>query len=146
MAVGLRCTLAAQGEDGRAAKLASLGSRRGLHRSKLGGGQRRFLRSRRSANARWCLRCVGGSALARESAAMSGHWQQQMGVGTSLRRAADASARAARSRPGVEVGGGSGACFARHTPRVAQGKVGGGAAVHASLASLGLLSSAMVGC
>jgi hypothetical protein len=50
------------------AKRALLGSRCGLQRAKLGGGQRHFLRSRRSACARWHLRGVGVSALARESA------------------------------------------------------------------------------
>ncbi len=45
MAVGSHCALAAQGKDGgRAAKLASLGSLRGLHRVKVGGGQWRLLR------------------------------------------------------------------------------------------------------
>jgi hypothetical protein len=44
MAVGSCCALAAQGEDGGgAAKLALLGSRRGLRGEKLGGGQRRLL-------------------------------------------------------------------------------------------------------
>jgi hypothetical protein len=47
---------------------------------------------------------------------------------------------------GEGVGGGSGACFAWLMSRVAQGKVGRGAAALASLVLLGLLSSAMVGC
>ncbi len=83
--LGLRwvqAALAAQGEDGGgcgrrwggASKLASLCSRHGLHRAKLGEGQRRLLRSRRLARARQRLRGVGGSALARESAAVLGHW------------------------------------------------------------------------
>ncbi len=37
---------------------------------------------------------------------MLGRWQQQVGVGTSLRLAADASARAARSGARAKVGGG----------------------------------------
>jgi hypothetical protein len=115
--LGLRrvqAALAAQGEDGGgcgqrwggASKLASLGSRCGLHRAKLGGGQRCLFCSRCLARARWRLQGVGVSASARESASVLGHWQQRVGIGTSLRRAADASARAARSRPGVKVGGG----------------------------------------
>jgi hypothetical protein len=37
---------------------------------------------------------------------MLGRWQQQVGVGTLLRLAADASARTARSGARVKVGGG----------------------------------------
>jgi hypothetical protein len=43
-------------------------------------------------------------------------------------------------------GGGSGTHFARLMLRMVQGKVGGGAAALASLALLGLLLLAMVGC
>jgi hypothetical protein len=42
--------------------------------------------------------------------------------------------------------GGSGTCFARLTPQLAQGKVRGGAAALASLALLGLLLLVMTGC
>ncbi len=90
---------------GGTAKLASLGSCCGLRWAKLGGGQRRLLCSRRSTHVRRRLQGVGGSALARELAAILGHWQRRVGVGTSLRRAADALARTARSRPGVKVRG-----------------------------------------
>jgi hypothetical protein len=49
-------------------------------RAKLEEGQQRLLRSRNLARARQRLQGVGGSALARESVAMLGHWQRQVGV------------------------------------------------------------------
>ncbi len=84
--------------------------------------------------------------LARESAAMLGHWQQRVGVGMSLRQATDALACTARSRPGVKVGGGAvvlalhGSCHGWCRAKFKE------AVVHALLAMLGLLSLAMVGC
>ncbi len=91
---------------GGAVKLALLSLLRGLRRAKLGWGQRCLLRLCCSARAHRRLRGVRGSALVRDLAAMLGHWQQRVGVGTSLRWAADALACAARLRPGVKVGGG----------------------------------------
>jgi hypothetical protein len=39
---------------------------------------------------------------------MLGHWQQRVGIGTSLRWATDATAHTECSWPGVKVGGGGG--------------------------------------
>ncbi len=79
-------------------------------------------------------------------AAMLGLWQQQVGVGTLLRQAADASTLVACLWPGVKVGGGQrrSLCTAHIVGGAGQGWVG--AAAHASLALLGLLLLAMVGC
>jgi hypothetical protein len=55
---------------------------------------------------RWHLRDIGGSVLERELAAMLGRWQQQVGVGTLLRRAACTLAHIAHSGARVKVGGG----------------------------------------
>ncbi len=85
-----------------------------------------MLCSHHLACARRCLWDVGGSALvAGELAAMLGHWQQPIGVGTLLRWAADSSMCTACSQPRVNVGGGLVAL--------------------ALLVLLGLHSSAMVG-
>ncbi len=75
-----------------------------------------------------------------------GRRQQRVGVGMSLRLAADASARAVRSGARVKVGGGQQRLL--RTAHVAGGAgrscgEGSGAAL---LAALGLLSSAIVGC
>jgi hypothetical protein len=126
MAIGSRCTLAAQGKDGGSAvELALLGLHYGWRRAKLGGGQRPLLHLHCLACACRSLQGVGGSALARELAALLGCWQRRVGVGTLSRQAADALSHAACLRPRVKVGGGSCTCFSRVTSRVAQGKNGG---------------------
>jgi hypothetical protein len=75
-----------------------------------------------------------------------GRWQQQVDVGTSLRLAADALARAACLRARVKVGGGQqrSLCMAHVTGGAGQNCGEGSGA--ASLAALGLLSLAIAGC
>jgi hypothetical protein len=79
--------------------------------------------------------------------AMLGHWQHQVGVGTSLRLAADASARAARLGAGVKVGGGQhqhSLCMAHVAGSAGQScGEGSGAAL---LEALGVLLSVIAGC
>jgi hypothetical protein len=94
----------------------------------------------------WRLRGVGGSALERELAAMLGHWRQQVGIGTSLRRAADMLAHAVRLGARVMVEGGQRCLLCTAHVAGGAGQSWGGAAALALLAVLGLLSSAMVGC
>jgi hypothetical protein len=77
---------------------------------------------------------------------MMGRWQQQVGIGTSLRLAADALARAARLGARVKVGGGQqrSLCMA-HVAGGAGQSCGEGSSA-ALLAVLGLLLLAIAGC
>ena len=78
MAIGLRCTLAAQGKDGGSAvELASLGSHRGWRRAKLGGGSDT------------CFACVARLALVGVWGVLGvvrwrGNWRHYWGVGSGV--------------------------------------------------------------
>jgi hypothetical protein len=76
---------------------------------------------------------------------MLGHWQQRVGVGTSLRMAADALAHAARSGARVKVGSGQqcSLCMAHIADGAGQSCGKGSSA--ASLEVLGLLLSDVAG-
>jgi hypothetical protein len=77
---------------------------------------------------------------------MMGCWQQQVGVGTSLRLDADASARAACSGARIKVGGGQQRSLCTAHVAGGAGKNCGEGSGAASLAALGLLLSAIAGC
>ncbi len=69
-----------------------------------------------------------------------------MGVGTSLRLAADASARAVRSGAGVKVGGGQQRSLRTAHVAGSTGQSCGEGSGAASLEALGLLLLAIAGC
>jgi hypothetical protein len=82
-----------------------------------------------------------------ELVAMLGRWQQRVGVVTSLRLAADASARAAHSGARVKVGGGQqGLLCMAHVAGSAGQSCGEGSGAAALLEALGLLLLAIAGC
>ncbi len=84
--------------------------------------------------------------LERELAVMLGRWQQRVGIGTSLRWAADALARAARSGARVQGGGGQQRllCMAQIAGGTGQScREDSGVAL---LVALGLLLLSMAGC
>ncbi len=77
---------------------------------------------------------------------MLGRWQRRVGVGTSLRLAADASARAARSGARLKVGGGQQRSLRTAHLAGSAGRSCGEGSGAASLEALGLLLSAIAGC
>ncbi len=107
MAIGLFFALAAQGEDGGgAAKLALLGSRFGLRRAKLGGGQPCLLCSCCLACACWHCWCQK-----RRDLTINMRWKGLRGSGGG--GITKGRSRVVAVMRGGKLGGGSGACFAR---------------------------------
>jgi hypothetical protein len=94
----------------------------------------------------WRLRCVGGSALARELVAMLGRWQRHVGIGKLLTQAADALASSPCLRPRVMVEGGQwSSLFSAHiTDGTGQKWRGGRGTCFACVTWLALISNGRV--